>query len=181
MQAMPQAVQADWNLIREMYTQGLKCAEIEKQTGVKAGTIASRASRCKWTGVALQAKQAVQKLIKGSEGESASKLGDSSERTRSRLARLVERSAERIEEMTLKSPSHALKVNQELESVVRNAKTVFGWTENQQAPAIRIAVLAQVTLTEQGTVQTDPSALTCIDTECVPVTDPKDTQGQVPQ
>lgn len=149
---MPNAVQADWGLIQQLYIQGFTPKVIADKTGVKADTVSIRAHRGKWKELAARAIEAVKGQVpQATEVQTAteSALASSSERVRERLARLVERSVAKLEELDIRTPSHALAVNGELEPVMRNAKVLYGWGEALAQPAIRIQVVAQCRLASE--------------------------------
>lgn len=140
----------NWPFIQSLYLQGLTPKQISAQTGVKADTISCRASRNGWTSALAKAKPAVQVTVETSKAkDSEASLSKSSEAVRSGLADVITRSVEKIQALTLKTPKHALKVNSELECVVRNAKTVFGWSEGQSHPAVRINILGSAVIDTQ--------------------------------
>lgn len=138
----------DWPLIQTLYTSGLGPKEISKQTGVKPDTIASRASRFRWRELMAKAKPMVQ-VTKPDDSEDKPALDSQSQRARKALGDVIARSAEKLASTDIKSAKHAVIVNQEAESMVRNAKTVFGWSEGQTQPVVRIGVLSQ-TIIESG-------------------------------
>ena len=143
---MPVVIDADWNLIRELYTQGLKPSQIELQTGIKAGTIASRASRCKWSSIASKAKELLQvvatptQAIPQIQEETVSKA---SVRVRNSLAASLEHLAHHLDVEKPKSLKEAARLQQSLEATVRNAKVVMGWGDDTRTPVINIALMQQ--------------------------------------
>lgn len=149
LQTPPKAI--DWDYIQALYMQGIGPAEIARKTGVKADTISVRATRHGWTGILRKTggpRQDVQITV-STEQPKEDKLAKQSERTRTALADVIARSAEKLAAMPINTPSSALRVNQDAESMVRNAKTVFGWSEGQSAPAVRINILGNATVASE--------------------------------
>ena len=141
---MPQAVQADWGVIQQLYMSGVPVLEIERKTGVKQGTICGRASRARWRELAIRAKEAVQAVQEPHEES----IGSASKTARERLAKHIVATLDKLP--VPGSWSAGAKQHQALESTVRNAKTVFGWGESTQAPAVRISILAQSAIVHEG-------------------------------
>ncbi len=146
---MPQAVQADWNLIRDLYSKGMTCTEIAKETGVQSGTIASRASRGQWKAVATKANSIVQVEIQGSKAESHSGeitgLAKHSAKARQSLSDELLRA---VDTLTATKHSKRLETQGKRASVVQTlasaAKTVYGWSESSAQPLIRMNVLGSI-------------------------------------
>lgn len=138
----------DWNLIRELYNKGLPLRKIAEQFNLQVGTVASRASRGNWKRIAAEATTIAQNaLIETKEKPAAeSAVTKHSEAAKAGLAGILARSVEKLQAIALNSPKAALKANAELESVVRNCKTVFGWSEGQSTPAVRINLLGSFTV-----------------------------------
>ena len=136
----------DWDLIQARYIQGVGPTELSKMFGVKSDTISVRATRKGWQRLKQKPStqcQTVTISTERSEAESP-KLTVQSERTRRALADVLTRSAEELASAPIRNVKHALAVNQEAESMVRNAKVVFGWCEGQTNPAVRIQVLGSL-------------------------------------
>jgi len=159
---MPQALQADWNLIRDLYSKGMTPSKIADQTGVQVGTICSRASRGRWKAVAQQANSIVQVEIQHPKQEpespESSALAKASASVRAALSQELLRSVAALD--TLK-PSKRLESQRERANVVQTitgtAKTVFGWSDGQSNPSVRINVLSSFAIEpaqqpEQGKV-----------------------------
>jgi len=131
----------DWTLIQSLYLAGKTPKEISLELGVKAQAVSVRASRYGWTASLAKAKQLVR--VTKDEDSDTQEVGlkSASESTRNSLARVLERSVERIEAMSIPNAKTALKVNAALEPLVRNAKTVFGWNDGEQQSIVRIGVM----------------------------------------
>ena len=145
---MPQALPCDWDVIRELYLKGLPLREISEKVGVQQSTISSKATRAGWKQAAQRASALVQVSV--NEAKEETQLSKQSERARSGLAATLERFVAKIETMEPKTVKAALKASGELESVVRNCKTVFGWSESQSQPAVRINILGSATIATDG-------------------------------
>ena len=143
----------DWDLIQARYVQGVGPTELSKMFGVKADTISVRATRKGWQRLKQKASVTSQSVTITTESkqDESPKLTAQSERTRKALADVLVRSAEKLASMPIHTPSTALRVNQDAESMVRNAKTVFGWSEGQSSPAVRISIMdSAVVIQEQA-------------------------------
>ena len=139
-----QAVQADWDLIQTLYAQGVGPKEISARTGVKADSISSRASRRNWQRLVTATKQVMQEPIREKP-----EIDEHSKRTRAALGKFVSRSAELVEqEIPRLTGKRAIRLNQDLEPLVRNAKQVFGWSENSNEPAVRINLPASTAVVQ---------------------------------
>lgn len=131
---MPKALDVDWELIQTTYTQGVSPAVIAARFGLNANTIRTRASRLGWQRLASQAANDV------SQAASATlkSIGDS---LRISLAKQLRDHVAKLP--VARGWKHAAKLNQELEPLVRNAKTVIAWGDSGQDGLVRINVIAQ--------------------------------------
>lgn len=135
----------DWNRIQILYLQGIAPKEIERQTGVSANRVSARALRYGWSEALRKSRANVSVTIQATGANpSESSISKASEAVRSGLADVLTRSVEKIQAIAFKTPKAALKANQELECVVRNAKTVFGWSDSSQTPSVRISILNSI-------------------------------------
>lgn len=144
MQAVASPESPDWTHVQTLYLQGKSPKEIEAITGIPKQSVSVRASRLGWTASLRKSRQTVQvtaELAKDDKDDSP-KLTAQSERTRTALADVLVRSAEKLASHPIHTTSTALRLNQDAESLVRNAKTVFGWSESQSTPSVRISVLS---------------------------------------
>ena len=159
----------DWTSIQAMYFQGVTPSEISAKTGVKTNTISVMASRKGWAVALRKAKEAgkATKIEIGGNPPADSALVKHSERVRKALGRDLERVCELLEDKPPSSLSKALERQSALESVVRNAKTVFGWSEGQSTPAVRISILGD------AQIQTEPGQESSRNPEALPLSEPK--------
>ncbi len=155
----------DWAMIQSLYLQGLGPTAIAKKTGVKSNTISVMATRKGWAKSLQRAGEARKRLEIDHDGnpKEVKELENQSQRARKALGDVIARSAEKLASVDIKSVKHALTVNQEAESLVRNSKTVFGWSEGQSQPAVRIGVLSQTTIVNEA--QSKDEAKPVIDVE----------------
>jgi hypothetical protein len=143
-----QALQVDWMMIQGLYLKGLTPKQIQAETGVKADTVSNRAFRCKWRKSLVDSAVVVHKrnqamAIDEPDTQSLTKHSDS---VRNALGRDLTRLCELLETAPPPSLSNALKRQQALEPAVRNAKAVFGWSEGQSQPSVRINVMGTVSV-----------------------------------
>lgn len=144
LQDAPKAI--DWENVKSLYFHGVTPTEIAKQTGVRLNTISVMASRKGWPAMLRKAKEtskAVQISVEQPEAESP-KLTAQSEAVRAALARDIQRVCELIDAQPAPTLSKALARQQAMEPVVRNSKAVFGWSDSNTSPAVRISVLDSV-------------------------------------
>lgn len=144
--AMPAS--PDWNVIRELYNKGLPIRNIAEQFGLKVGTIAARASRGNWKRIVTQANaiaQSVQVQVQGKEPDSpeSNHLTQASTNVKQSLANALLEATGTLDTLpkskSLKSRSASAQLLSTLAGV---GKTVFGWSESSQSPAVRINVLS---------------------------------------
>lgn len=152
-----QCEQPDWNLIRELYNKGLALRQIAEQFGLQVGTVASRASRGNWRATATRAKQIAQSVQKGVESEDKgdeepNKLSKASSLVRSKLSDELLRA---VDTLTSTKPSKRLESQMRRASVMQTlagaAKPVYGWSEGQSQPAVRIAIMGATVQVQQET------------------------------
>lgn len=152
---MPNAVQADWELIREYHRNGMSYTEIAAKTGVQSGTIASRASRGAWKAIATKAREAVQRSIGtveiSTQPEESSEASKASTAARNGLSRELSRCVDALAGTT---PSKRVESLSKRAAVVQTlagaAKVIHGWSDSSSSPAVRISIMdSAVVLNEQ--------------------------------
>lgn len=150
--AMQSAQVIDWPLIQTLYTSGLGPNEISKRTGVKPDTIASRASRFRWRDLMAKAKPIVQVAIQRDREQTednpqSNALAKASAIVRSKLSDELIRA---VDTLSSTKPSKRLDTQAKRASVMQTlagaAKPVFGWSEGQSQPIVRINVLGNATI-----------------------------------
>lgn len=156
MQELQEPVQAiDWPMIQALYLQGLGPTAIAKKTGVKVNTISVMATRKGWAKSLQKAgehRKVVEISVQQSQDDSP-KLTAQSEAVRAALARDLKRVCDLLETKTPSTIPAALKRQQDMESLVRNAKTVFGWSDSNTQPSVRINVMSNCTLTPPPAIE----------------------------
>lgn len=138
---MPKPLDVDWELIQTTYTQGVSPAVIAARFGLNASTIRTRASRLGWQRLVTAASQDVAQAASAT----LKSIGDS---LRISLAKQLRDHVAKLP--VARGWKHAAQLNQELEPLVRNAKTVIAWSDSGQDGLVRINVIAQnVSLSEE--------------------------------
>lgn len=147
---MPTALKADWDLIRHLYLSGTPLDTIVKETGVAKGTIASRANRANWKRTQAAAKSIVQTptapVDRREAREPAIDIEHASKTVRSRAAKAISSALD-----TLTEPGDwktAARQQSQLEPLIRNARTVFGWGDDATTSSVRISILAQCVVSD---------------------------------
>jgi len=166
----------NWELIQAMYMAGRTPKEIEAKTGTAANTVSVQATRKGWA-VALR-RLKLDKLAQGqdTEGDTAkpSVLAKYSESARNALGRDLKRICDLIETSPATSLKRALERQAAMEPLIRNSKTVFGWSEGQAQPSVRINVMGSVSFgSNSGSIANQDQQLEqgkVIDTEVLPST-----------
>jgi hypothetical protein len=155
---MKDAVMADtidWELVQSLYLKGLGPSEIQKQTGVKANAVSVRASRYGWRKHLAKASVIVTQHNEKLQGDTEDKGQSNALAKRSALVRerLSDELLRAVDTLTATKPSKSLETQAKRASVMQTlagaAKPVFGWSEGQSSPMVRINLLSQaVSLTE---------------------------------
>lgn len=168
-------VSPDWNVIRELYNKGLPIRKIAEQFNLKVGTIAARASRGNWKRIVTQANaiaQSVQVQIQGNEPETpeSNHLTKASTTVKGSLANALLQATGCLDTLpTSKSLKSRSASAQLLATLAGVGKTVFGWSDSNQTPAVRISVVANaVSISESEQPKTITQA-PVIDVESRPV------------
>jgi len=130
---MPAPVIADWDLIQTLYIQGLSPKRIMDRTGISQSTIQSRAKRYRWT--ALRAE-----LASDLTRAATATLEDLSSRTKNKLGAVIERHTQLVPTAT--TWNKAKEINNDIEPLIRSAKVVFGWGDNDDNAVVRIGIMA---------------------------------------
>lgn len=134
-------------LVQTLYLQGHKPFQISAKTGIGQGTIKTWAHRHGWLRAVNKTKDIADSTIAPVLAESANQaLAKASTRTRHRAAKAIEEALDVLP--TVRSWNQAAKVQSQLEPLVRNAKQVFGWSENSTEPAVRINLLASTAVVQ---------------------------------
>ena len=151
MQSVPNAVQSDWEVIRELYLKGVPLRQIQEQTGVQCTTIASRASRKGWKAIALKAKQVMQSMERpisvDSQPSEQGALSKASALVRGKLSDELLRA---VDTLTATKPSKRVETQMRRAGVIQTlsgaAKVIHGWSEGSAQPAVRIQVMGNAVI-----------------------------------
>lgn len=131
---MALALQADWEAIQTLYTQGRPAKELAAEFNVTIGAIQSRAARNNWRRLSSLARSSVEQSAKAA-------VDAVSQEVRTMLGLALRDHVGKVP--MAKGWKHAAKINSELEPLVRNAKAVFGWNDSTSSPLVRINILAK--------------------------------------
>lgn len=138
---MPAAVDTDWEIIKQLYIQGIPPHKIEERTGVKAKTIHTRATRGQWRRV--QAK--VIEELRIHTPMLSDHVAKASIETRNVLANSLRELSTHIAAPKSKPRSlkQAVKLQADLEPAIRNAERIFGWSQQSSTTAFSSQVLSE--------------------------------------
>lgn len=129
----------DWTVVQALYLQGVKLSTIADQTGANPVAIRSRARRLNWRSSALQVQSNIAQSARLA-------LIQQSEATKRALGSVITKSAQVLERVQINSKGEACRINADMEPVVRNAKVVFGWRDEETKPIVNIGTLQSITL-----------------------------------
>jgi hypothetical protein len=143
----------DWLLAQTLFAQGLPHHAIAKRIGANPDAVRQRAVRGQWS----QLRDAIEAdSVRVVEKTIDHVLAGYSADTRKALGRSIVETAQSIPRP--RGFKHATRIQSELEPLVRNAKTVFGWGNDDGSKAsVRIGVLNLATV--QALPNTEPLGL----------------------
>lgn len=145
-------LQVDWNKVQSMYLKGMTPKQIGELLGIKADSVSARAFRYKWRKSLLDSSVIVKAhndAIQGNEPETpeSSHLTKASASVKGSLANALLQATGCLDTLpqskSLKSRTASAQLLSTLAGV---GKTVFGWSEGQSTPSVRINVMANCTL-----------------------------------
>ena len=136
---MPQRLEADRELVKQLVIQGLKISKISELTGVKPKTIRTWSGRGEWSKIASDSSVALEQTgEKALAVQVARNLAERSEAVRSKLAMVVEDQADLLVQdpaaklsqlaNSPKGQGHASVVK----TVTEAASTIFGWKDKEE-------------------------------------------------
>jgi hypothetical protein len=143
----------DWLLAQTLFAQGMSPKVIASQVGASLEAVHKRAQRGQWSVLADKTRSVA---VQCAEHAVETVLSGYSLDTRKALGRAITEHVAKIP--SAKGWKHANRIQQELEPLVRNAKTVFGWGNDDGSKAsVRIGVLNMATV--QALPNTEPLGL----------------------
>lgn len=134
---MPKALEADKELVKSLYLQGVRPEEITRRTGVKPKTIMTWSYRGNWKDLISRTRQALEVVEHDMLSDQVAKL---SVDVRRKLAEDLATTTDALP----KHSTHLTKFNTRINAIstlATTAKTVFGWADNSNPSPINIAVL----------------------------------------
>lgn len=129
---MPQAIEADRELIKQLWIQGLSTEAIASKTGVNRGTIRTWINRYGWNTLKSNLTEAVRLEVKGPL--LTDQVAQASIAARNKLAEHLQSTVALLPKP--KTWKQGARQQQDLESTVRNAEKVFGWKESTASSMI---------------------------------------------
>ena len=153
---MPVALPAETReIVKSLWIQGVTNERILQQTGVKPGTLKTWTKRYNWPLLRSKVKQDVDRacVVVVQDG-----LANASEALRGKMSALLEKHTESLAKVSAKpSLKHIQQVGAALEPLVRSAKAVYDWGQQDsigivQVSAVRDALEVEAQVTSEPVV-----------------------------
>lgn len=137
---MAKPIEADWELIKQLYIQGIAPNKIADRVGVKASVISIRASRGRWK---QTQSQVISMLKEESKPILSEAVAEGSIAVRQRLSRHLEQSSALLEQTKAPTSLSALQRQQEaISQYIANCKSIFGWNESSTTKVLDVRSLS---------------------------------------
>lgn len=162
----------DWLLAPVLYAQGIPAATIAARIGVSHDCLRQRALRQGWSrlrdelahSASLATEKAIDTILDGHSSD-----------TRKALGKAMAQHVALMPQAT--GWKQAVRLQEDLEPLVRNARVVFGWGEGDKQGVVQITNLsAHVTLREREPASTTP----VLEAECTSSSTPAIAESTLP-
>lgn len=127
----------DWALAQSLFLQGLTATAIARQFGVSVASVSKQSTRNGWVKLRDQTEA---KLGKPVENMMVIRVAAASNTVRAKLAERLVALSERLPS-TPQSLNREIKLQSQLESAVRNAERIFGWSSENGSSLVRTSLL----------------------------------------
>lgn len=128
----------DWALAQSLFLQGLTATAIARQFGVSVASVSKQSTRNGWVKLRDQTEA---KLGKPVENMMVIRVAAASNTVRAKLAERLVALSERLPS-TPQSLNREIKLQSQLESAVRNAERIFGWSSENGSSLVRTSLLS---------------------------------------
>lgn len=145
----------DWNLAQALFLQGLTVTAIANRFGLATASVSKQSAKRGWLALRSQTES---NLARPMENSLAVKVATASNTVRSKMAERLVSLSDRLP-TTPQSLKTELRLQRELESAVRNAERIFGWSSENGSALVRTSLLQSAVIDITPKKEIDPIVL----------------------